>query len=561
MHARSAIAAVSDTPQAPEDRQPWWRTSHVPLACLAVLLGLHLSLALSRTINWDEFHFLSRVHDFARGELSLPLQTLHVRLFHWLTELDLPGVDQILRARLVMFACLLGTTGAIYMTARRFAEAPAALLCALVYLSSGFVLQHGTAFRFDPIVAMLNMGALAILTRSSLRWFWLVGIALLLAIAVLVSIKTVLYLPAFAGVAWLRWAEGDYSVRRALRIAAVPLIAIVFAGILFVLHESGLAEPEPASRIVSRAGGAMFGFSPNIAFSALGAILALPTFVLIFFSFGGFWRQRDWKRAEVIALLGLFLPVAALVFYRNVYPYFHAFILPPVCVATVVAIKAANERYGAAPIAVIFALWGCIIWRNEGDYFIDRQRQLQVAADTIFPEPIYYFDFPGFLPNHKKANFFMSTWGVVDYRRGVFPSFEEVMETKPVPLVAAVELEGSPTISGMLYDNLATPFLLQDDVAAMRDTYRSVWGPFWVAGVELKPGVTREWRVRVPGLYTVEGDLVVNGALYSNGETLTLERGAAELANSGSDSAGLLFGDNLEIPDQPPPPRPYWTPF
>ena len=178
------------------------------------------------------------------------------------------GVDQILRARLVMFACLLGTTGAIYLTARRFAEAPAAWLCALAYLAGGYVIQHGTAFRFDPIVAFLNMSALAILARSSLRWFWLLGTALLLAMAVLASIKMVLYLPAFAGIAWLRWAERDYSVGRALRIAAVPLLAILLAGILFVLHKSGLAQTEPPARVVTRAGSAMFGFSPYIHFTA-----------------------------------------------------------------------------------------------------------------------------------------------------------------------------------------------------------------------------------------------------------------------------------------------------
>ncbi|MXO49418.1 hypothetical protein GRI69_14270 [Erythrobacter vulgaris] len=561
MDARTGFETVADAYQATEDRQQWLRSSHVPLACLVLLLSLHFSLALTRTINWDEFHFLSRVHDFARGELSLPLQTLHVRLFHWLTNLDLLGVDQILRARLVMFACLLGTTGAIYLTARRFAEAPAAWLCALAYLACGYVLQHGTSFRFDPIVAFLNMSALAILARSSLRWFWLLGTALLLAMAALVSIKMVLYLPAFAGIAWLRWADRGYSASPALRIAGALLLTVLFAGVLFVLHRSGLAEPEPAERIVSRAGGAMFGISPFIHFTTRGALFALPTFALILFSISALSRQFHRERAEVLALAGLMLPIVALVFYRNLFPYFHAFILPPVCVATVAAIKLASERYGAAPIAVIFALWGCLIWQGEEQYYVDRQRQLQAAVNTMFPEPVHYFDFPGFLPDHKKANFFMSSWGVFDYRRGVFPSFEEVMDLKPVPLVAALEPQWNPTMSGTLYDNSATNSMLKDDVAAIRDTYRPVWGPFWVAGVELEHGEARQWRVRVPGLYTVQGDMTVNGMVYSDGDTLTLDRGVADLVNRDKDSVGLLFGDNLKLPDEPPPPRPYWTDF
>jgi len=561
MNARTGFAVIAGAYRAPENLQPWLRSSHVPLACVVVLLGLHFSLALTRTINWDEFHFLSRVHDFARGELSLPLQTLHVRLFHWLADLELLGVDQILRARLVMFACLLGTTSAIYLTARRFAEAPAAWLCALAYLACGYVLQHGTAFRFDPIVAFLGMSALAILARSSLRWFWLMGTSLLLAMALLVSIKMVLYLPAFAGIAWLRWAERGYCADRALRIVAVPLLAILFTGVLFVLHSSGLGQPEPASRVVSRAGGAMFGLSPYLAFTIRGALLAFPTFALIAFSIIALSRVDHRERAEIAALAGLMLPISALIFYTNTFPYFHAYILPPVCVATVVATKILSERYGSAPIAGILALWGVLFWQNEGTYHVDRQRQLQVAADTMFPEPVNYFDFPGFLPNHKKANFFMSTWGVLDYGRGFFPSFVEVMETKPVPLVATVEHERIPTMLGALQDNSVTPFMLKEDVAAIRDTYRRVWGPFWVAGVELGPGEARQWRVRVPGTYTAQGEVTVDGTSYSNGETLTLERGMAELANRDGDTGGLLFGDNLEIPDEAPPPRPYWTVF
>ena len=48
---------------------------------IAVVLGLQLQLVFTRSVNWDEFYFLGQVHKFVRGELTVPLQTLHVRLF------------------------------------------------------------------------------------------------------------------------------------------------------------------------------------------------------------------------------------------------------------------------------------------------------------------------------------------------------------------------------------------------------------------------------------------------------------------------------------------------
>jgi len=153
----------------------------------------------------------------------LPLQTLHVRAFAWLAAIDIAGVDQIRIARLFMLLAQIVTCGAIIMIARRFVTLPFALLCALAYLSSGYVFQHGWSFRTDPLATALSMSALAILTQSRLDWKALLAFALLMGTAFMVTIKIVLFAPAFAGIAWLRWSEAKFSVKRAAQICAGPI--------------------------------------------------------------------------------------------------------------------------------------------------------------------------------------------------------------------------------------------------------------------------------------------------------------------------------------------------
>ena len=556
MDMQTSAATLVDTGERSKSPRTWV----LLLACLLLILGLHLHLALTRTINWDEFHFLSRVHDYARGELTLPLQTLHVRFFEWLAHLEGPGVDQILRARLAMFGALIGTCIAIFAVARRFASREAALICSLAYLAGGYVLQHGTAFRFDPIVACLSMTALAIFTRTNLRWPWITVFAALLGIAFMVSMKMVLYLPAFAGMAWLRWSEADFDLRRAITLGLAAALAATAAGLLYLWHSAGLPPSDDAATMVGRASGAMFGISPNLRFSARAILVAAPTFLLLIFLTRAFRSPDGYSTSEKVALAGLAAPLGSLLIYTNTFPYFHAFIMAPVCAALAGSLRYVVPRHGAANIAIVFVVWAAAMWASDKPSQLSKQRQLQIVASEIFPERVKYFDFAGFLPQHSKANFFMSNWGFHDYRAGLFPSFTEILAEETVPLVAAVDPELNPTMSNAVVDGPNSPFFVPGDVDTIRDTYRNFWGPYWLAGTELEAETNRLWTVRVPGIYTVQGSLAVSGKKYLSGQTLHLDRGDVSLEAT-SDKAGLVYGDNIQVPDLPVPTRPYWTPF
>jgi alpha-D-ribose 1-methylphosphonate 5-triphosphate synthase subunit PhnG len=73
-------------------------------------------------------------------------------------------------------------------------------------------------------------------------------------------------------------------------------------------------------------------------------------------------------------------------------------------------------------------------------------------------------------------------------------------------------------------------------------------------------GNSTQWRVLVPGPYTVEGEITINGEQHFNGEVIELTRSTVQL-ETGSIPGGLIWGRNLERPAAPPPARPYWTDF
>ena len=76
-----------------------WRPGvHEIVLAIAAIVFLVAKYRLLSTINvnWDEFLYLSRVHDYAHGRLSTPFQTFHVHLFQWLTGIGGNEIDQVI---------------------------------------------------------------------------------------------------------------------------------------------------------------------------------------------------------------------------------------------------------------------------------------------------------------------------------------------------------------------------------------------------------------------------------------------------------------------------------
>ncbi|MBT2134253.1 hypothetical protein KK137_07915 [Croceibacterium sp. LX-88] len=518
-----------------------------------------MKIALTRALNWDEFWHFSQVHSLLDGTLSTPLQTLYTRAFTWVVALPGSSIDHVLIIRMFMFACLITTTFCIVGMAAKFFSKAEALLAGLLYLSAGFVLQHGSSFRFDPMAAMLLSSSLLILLRSNLDATRLIVAAALIALSSLLTIKSGLYLSAFFGVAWLRWAEGSFCRSVFLRLCAVAGLAFGFFGLLYWLHSAGLAGSTTASAefVVSNAAQRMFsGDGPSTHGVALKAAMLAPVFALCIAMTPFALLRSPVDRDRKILFAGLWLPILIPAFYQNSYPYFYVFILPPVAVACSVALHAIAQRHGVMMIALALTLCGLLAGLMEQRGILERQRSLVAAGEAIFPRPVAYFDFPGMLGNYPKANAFMTNWGSRNYLEGLSPSFRSIMGQKPVPLLIENREMFTNVLSGR-----PDVHVLPDDAIALRENYIRFWGPFWVAGRELGGGESRTTQIGVPGPYTVVGGPIeIDGRLHPAGAVVELSRDVYRLNSTGI-PVQLVWGDHLKRPSTPPPPSPYWTGF
>ena len=538
----------------------WRRPVALPLAALLLIAALQFSQVFQRAINWDEFWHYSQIHQLAQGTLGRPLQTLHTRLFAWVVGLPGTGVDHIVIIRLFMFACEMVTVAAIVALGTRFSNRTTGLLCALAYLAFPFVFKHGYSFRFDPPAAALLMSTLVIITYSRLNGAAMLLAGVLLGIAPMVTIKIVLYAPAFAGLLWLRWSEQRFSPAYLGRLAGVAAIGAAVFALIFFLHSHGQpGEAGPQTRtIVTKAGAAMFGFKAmpywSYAFDAVG--FAPLTALLIFLSPLAI-AQSGKTRAERIALTGLLLPVTTLLFYHNTAPYYYSFMLPPVVVGVSAAISWFTDRFGRVLITGALFATGLITLISDPSSTIDRQRTLLRAADAMFPQPVNYFDFSGFLGKFPKANGFMTPVGIDIYLAGGMTPMRTTMEKKVVPL-----LMNNDPMFDRLFAGGETPEFLPQDAAALRDNYLHFWGPYWLAGKTVDPGdPTMSEEFLVPGPYTIrDASLIVDGQTYRPGEIVELDRGAHLLRTAEGKTARLIWGRSISEPGYAAPEE-FWTPF
>ncbi|WP_209347159.1 hypothetical protein [Pontixanthobacter sp. CEM42] len=527
------------------------------LAAAIVLQAVMISLV---AVNWDEFFFYHQVWQFAQeGVLTSAIQTLHVRLFGWITWLPGVSVDHIIIARYVMFAFELVTLGSIYALARRFSTQDAALLCALAYVSFGFVFMHGFSFRTDPMAAAFLSGALALFAWKRLTTLWIIAIGCLTALAFLTTIKSILWAPAFAGLAWLRWADEGYDTRAAIRLVAVAAAVTVAGAFFYWLHSLALeadhvTKTGNAGRSAARK---MFSLGIQPYWNVIPKAITTGFVGALLIAFA----PSTWKAtaaAKRIALIGLWLPVTTFLFYHNTAPYFYAFILPPVFVACAPVAKLALEKYRPALIVAAVTIVLPIQFLPVDHRAKANQIALIETADRMFDQPVRYFDANFMLAGFDKKNGFMTPWGIESYLWAEKRVYRDGMAKETIPLV----VENDSAWTRLLTTDEPAGEFLAEDAAAIRDTFIHAWGPFWLAGIELPVGQTRNWTVRVPGEYHVrQGTIQIDGQTYREGQMVTLDRGVTSITSAGSTNAELMWADGVTMPEAPMPPGPIWTYF
>lgn len=562
-----ATAAIKGLPQSAGKAVT---TERLCMCATALLLVMQFSMIFTRAINWDEFFYYGQVSQFTAGELRVPLQTIHVHAFVWLTMLPGTVADHIVIARLAMLAFECASMACIVLMARRFTDDVTGWLAAICYLSAGYVLQHGMSFRVDPSLTACLMGAMCILLLAPLHWRALAAIAMLAGLAGMISIKTILFAPAFAGIAWLRWDEAGRDSRTAMRLASAGAGAIIAFALLYLSHAAAIAGPvaveaaasgegskvgKQAARVVSRSASDMFflGKPPYVAMIVKSASLA-PLFAAFIITAPLFiWRAKA-ALATKLALFGLWLPILTLAFYRNTAGYYYAFVLAPLAVSCAPVVQWTRLRFDTALItAVLFGL-AVLTFIKEDRIVLANQRAVLREVTAIVPPGTRYFDHSGMIPGLVKANGFMTPWGLEQYRRGGTATYRQAMEQTTIPLLIDNDV--------MIAETLADPgstHLLPKDAAALRDNFVQYWGPIWLAGKSIVAGANKQEEVLVPGRYRISsGQLLVDGKKLSTGSTVELRRGLHRLVNPGHSDATLVWDELTRQTIDPAPDGALW---
>ena len=539
------------------------------LSAIGLILALQLHLQFVQKINWDEFYFLSLVYDFERGELSKPLQTAHVHFFGWLKYVSPNEVGQIIAARIVMWGLQLGTLYFIFKTAREFISLSSALFAVLSFLGFGFIFIHGTSFRADPIAAFLVSAVIYIFTVTPLDRKHLAALSVTLALASLVTIKVIFFAPLFAVLAlWRLSVEVEKkSLFFRLIICAVASIILFALGYLGQLNLMPSADMTGSKDMLENAGRTTLlgsGWFPrsiiiqqNFIFGSISTLMLILGFLFILLDFRK--SSTDIKRAAVVLAMGL--PVLSLIFYRNAFPYYFAFIFPTI----ILWAGFAAERLKKMQALLVFLALAIVI--NIGVQYkfrLNESNQTQYATlkelHRIFPESVNYIDRSAMMSSHDKSGFFMSSWGLKTYRAKNRPVFAEAMEVKVVPAL----IDNSPEINRALYPGDTPSLLLSQDQRTLRENYIPHWGHIWIAGRSLNVSNKEvTFNNLVPGIYTLRSQypILVNTVHYSSGDIINLSRGQHSVRSDLPQNITLRWGDNIQAPNTPAPTQPIFTNF
>ena len=516
------------------------------LVVVLLFLALKFYLATRINIHWDEFYFLSLVHESLRGELASRMQSFHVHLFAWLPLVARDEIDEIVLGRLVMAVLGVGSAALIYRLARQFLSRVGALFGLAAYLSLTAVTEHGASFRADPLVTFLSLGALCLVLCSRRRLLPLAVAAASMALAFLVTVKSVFYL-AVIGLTLLA-VRGTARAR----LQAMVMFGVAFIGALaalFALHAAGLAPPAVATATYLQGTARKVlleeGLLPRWE-ELLYIVAANPLFFLM--TANGLaiaWQRR--KSGDVPAFAGwlplaLNLPLLAPIVYRNAFAYCYVFLLPMAAIPIGLAFErhwprltAVGKVPGRLLVLLFLALQTVAISAGVMRLLPDRiapQRAVLAAARSAFPDPVGYIDGYGVLAGYRRFGFFMSSWGLDQYRAVGAPVFPALVESEAPPLLLADSLAlYHALVPGIVTD--AKWQLLPQDQAFLAANYVQHWGIVFVAGKKLTvdAGMTSRVDISIAGSYRLEGEapVAVDGHSIVPGETIMLTRGSHEV--------------------------------
>ena len=489
---------------------------------VALAFAALTALAFMRNVNWDEFYFLSHIHAYLDGRLDRPMQTVFVHGFTWLDRLPGHEMEQIFAARLVMVGFVALTTASIYHIARHLSATTPALIAALAFLTSGFTLVYGGSFRADPMAAALATASIALLMTTRMGPLHVLAVATFSALAMLVTVKTALFVPAY--LAALIWRMEERGM--VLRILGTGILALAIAAPLYSWHAAGIV-PAPGADTASNARDAVStsllrsGFFPRSKEALTWSFLSLGALPLVL---AGLRAARP-ARLRVVLILFAF-PLLSIIIYRNAFPYFFPFAVPLLMV---------SAALGAQNLRGTRTLQACLVLMIAGGLgqaafaFRDGtalQRATLAEVHRIFPQPVPYIGDSGMVSSFPRVGFFMSGWGMQSYLAADTPVFSDLIATHRPPMLLANK--------SVLAYTMRVPetgeeqrLLLAEDHDLLRQAYVHYSGSIYLAGGEaqLSSG-SAQLSLPFPGTYRVNSPvpIMIDGRPVNGGDVLELQQ-------------------------------------
>lgn len=511
---------------------------------LIVVIACQFWLIFEKAINWDEFLHFGQIYDLADGRLSGSLQSLHVRLFGWTTLFSQDVITQIQTARAAMLVSAILTAVCIVTLALRLVKFETALLCGLAYLTAGFVFTNAFTYRPDPVAGAALMGALSVLAFGALSWRRVILSAVLVGLAGALTIKSIFYAPCFAAIVYIHWLHPTGPRARVIyRSVALIAVALLFFILLVGLHGANLLAVEGQERGL---GTSVRSFLRFFEFEHVGYVFEemtlapLVTLSLILLV----PVARGLPSNVKILLAGLCGPLLCLLFYRNTFPYFFTFLLPPVCVAIAPVLSKLVSRFGPVPVIGV-ALFGPVLLLIKEPYgMLERQGAIIKEVERLFPEPTPYLSFSSYIPHYpRQFPSLMSGPGLRSYWVQRNGQIARDIEAGRIAFVIVAD-----KVLDAVYDSEGkTDLLPERDVTALRSNFLQYSDKIFILGHSICP-LASEQTVQIvrSGPYSLEGgDLMINKQRIADGSRISLSAGTHVVSYEQGDCVKLWALDHV----------------
>ena len=182
------------------------------------------------------------------------------------------------------------------------------------------------AFCYDPLATFLLMAAIALLVTPRLSWRRTAGAGVAVALAGLVTMKAVFYLPPILALAALQLAGAGDRGRVLRRLLAGGVAGIAAYGGGFVLHSldvAGSAEERAVSYAAMSAGtmldpSTLLRMWPYLVHAVAGSPLTFLSIAAgLAVAVTGTIRAGGKERLRSLAIVASAFPLGTILFYRN----------------------------------------------------------------------------------------------------------------------------------------------------------------------------------------------------------------------------------------------------